>query len=77
LPIPPDLERLVMLCLGKKAASRPADARAVIEQLDACGITPWTDRAANTWWERHLPISSSLRSFAQIPTETPAMVRKM
>ena len=77
LPIPPALERLVLRCLAKAPDQRPASASELIEHLDACGLPPWTERAASDWWERHLPVTSSLRSFAQTPTHTPAMVRKM
>jgi serine/threonine-protein kinase len=76
VPIPAELERLVLHCLEKKPASRPADAREVIDRLAACGVPPWTDQAAREWWDRHLPVTSSLRSFAQVGPRTPPVVRK-
>jgi serine/threonine-protein kinase len=77
LPIPADLERFVLHCLEKKPADRPAGAREMFEALSACGVPAWTDRAADAWWARHLPPTSSLRSFAQAAAHTPPVVRKM
>jgi serine/threonine-protein kinase len=76
LPIPGDLERVIMHCLGKRPADRPASAADVAAALAACDISPWTRADAEAWWQRHLPPSSSLRSYAQAPETTPALVHK-
>jgi serine/threonine-protein kinase len=75
LPIPRDLERIVMHCLAKRPADRPSSAAAVAEALAACDIGRWTQADAEAWWHLHLPPSSSLRSFAQATVAT-ALVHK-
>jgi eukaryotic-like serine/threonine-protein kinase len=77
LPIPAELERLIMQCLEKKPENRPANARELRDRLIAAGAGPWTERDAAGWWEHHLPYSSSLRSFAQSVSRTPPVVQKV
>ena len=42
------------------------------ELLTACATPIWTEADAQAWWERHLPLTSSLRSFAQDAVVHPA-----
>jgi serine/threonine-protein kinase len=80
LPIPFELERVIMQCLEKKPGDRPATARDVHDLLRSCCHARedggWSDSDAEAWWERHLPASSSLRSFAQAAGRTPPVVQK-
>jgi eukaryotic-like serine/threonine-protein kinase len=56
LPIPPDLEQLVMDCLEKNPASRPSGANVLARRLSACQVpVPWTHERAERWWRTHLP----------------------
>jgi eukaryotic-like serine/threonine-protein kinase len=52
-PVAPEaLERLVLACLAKKGADRPASARALAAQLSALG-DGWTAEDASTFWEEN------------------------
>jgi serine/threonine-protein kinase len=76
LPIPSALERLVLQCLAKKAGDRPASAGELAAMLVACDLDPWTPEEADAWWARHLPLTSSLRSYATPAAHTPRLVQK-
>jgi serine/threonine protein kinase len=77
LPIPSDLERIVLHCLAKRPDDRPASAAALAEALAGCSTPHWTSADVDAWWQRHLPPTSSLRSFAQLSPRTPAVLRKI
>ena len=55
LPIPADLDALVLSCLAKDREQRPKSARDLLQRLDALAVEqPWTDARAHAWWEAHL-----------------------
>jgi plasmid stabilization system protein ParE len=61
LPIPPDLEALVLSCLAKDRELRPASPRDLLQRLETLALPQaWTDARARAWWKVHLP--SSLES---------------
>ena len=56
LPIPPELDRLILSCLEKDPAKRPQSARELSRQLAEIPIaTPWSEERAEIWWSRHEP----------------------
>lgn len=65
LPIPAELEALVMKCLEKDPADRVFSAAEIARRLDAMHIVPaFCREEAARWWETHLP---TIRSEAAQP----------
>jgi tRNA A-37 threonylcarbamoyl transferase component Bud32 len=55
LPIPTDLEAIVLSCLEREAATRPATAGALAALLARVNIAPWSGDQARRWWAVHFP----------------------
>jgi len=56
LPIPRELDDIVMACLQKDPDRRPQNAEELFHIAARCNACEgWTQGAARTWWERHLP----------------------
>ena len=56
LPVPRELERVILACLEKDPARRPQNARELWKMSLACpGADTWSQTAASRWWEAHLP----------------------
>lgn len=54
LPIPRELEALVLACLEKEPAHRPQSIDELLRRLDRVSMpATWTNAAARTWWERN------------------------
>jgi len=52
--VPSDLEDVVLACLEKRPEDRPADARELRRQLEACELDRrWTSERAIEWWRSH------------------------
>jgi hypothetical protein len=58
-PVSADLEGLLLRCLAKSPADRPADAAAMLRELQECAVEGvWTAEDAAAWWSA-LPASGS------------------
>jgi len=54
-PIPPELDRLILSCLAKDPAERPAGAAELAALLAAVDTgSRWTEEDARRWWEENL-----------------------
>jgi serine/threonine-protein kinase len=55
-PVSPELDRVVLSCLEKRADSRPQDTDRLVDVLSACDVgEPWTEERAKRWWRQYLP----------------------
>lgn len=56
LPIPAELEAIVLDCLAKKPGHRPQTADELAARLASVPLArEWTARRAREWWDRHRP----------------------
>jgi serine/threonine-protein kinase len=55
LPIPPELEAVIMACLAKNPDERPQSAEELSRLLGAVQVPAWTQRRAAAWWRAHRP----------------------
>ena len=68
-PLPQPLERLILACLAKAPAGRPADAATLAEALTHAGADDWSQSDARRWWESTFTPQSSRGGQASPPTE--------
>ncbi|HEY2946555.1 MAG TPA: serine/threonine-protein kinase [Vicinamibacteria bacterium] len=59
LPIPAAVEEVVLACLEKDPARRPASADDLGARLSACAVTGWTPERARRWWDAHMPVAAA------------------
>ena len=61
LPIPNELDDIVLACLAKDPSDRPQSARELARQLATVPLTAeWTPELARKWWDTHQPVPSGL-----------------
>jgi serine/threonine-protein kinase len=66
LSIPAPLEDLVMECLEKEPARRPASAAVLGARLETIAVTTWSAERAEQWWASHRPAPPDARPVADI-----------
>ena len=58
--MPPALDALILSCLEKDPADRPATAEDLAAALDAITFDdPWSRARATEWWQVHMQSKSS------------------
>jgi serine/threonine-protein kinase len=56
LPIPRELDELILACLEKDPNKRPQNAETLLRLACRCqSCEAWDNDAARAWWELHLP----------------------
>ena len=66
LPVPADLEELVLACLAKKPEDRPHSAQELSRRLSGLEcLDGWGRQDAADWWHRNLPATSPERIATQ------------
>jgi eukaryotic-like serine/threonine-protein kinase len=76
--IPPALDGLIMECLAKDPAARPASAAVMSERLAATvPADAWTLDAARAWWERHQPATRFRAAGAAVKERTASDVVRL
>jgi serine/threonine-protein kinase len=71
-PVPPALEELVLACLAKNPADRPANARELADRLSRCELdAKWTRDEARRWWETRLEPAQPVTLAQPVPATLP------
>jgi serine/threonine protein kinase len=70
LPIPPDVDALVLACLEKDPRKRPQNADELLRMVRRCRSSEaWDSDTARRWWEKHLVELTGPLPLADSPTE--------
>jgi|GEM_PF-1561385 len=53
-PIPEELDGVILACLAKQPAGRPASAEVLEQSLAAIESDPWSQEDARAWWRSNM-----------------------
>ena len=71
-PVPTSIESVLLACLAKSRANRPADAAALLRRLEACtDLEPWTPEDARRWWLARAARADTTRAAVTERANTP------
>jgi eukaryotic-like serine/threonine-protein kinase len=76
-PVASDLEAVLLACLAKRPADRPASAHVLRERLRACvAAGRWTNARAAQWWavHRYMLRSGATRASAAVDPRVPHLM---
>jgi serine/threonine-protein kinase len=59
-PLPTALEDLLLQCLAKSPADRPANAAEFRDLLEKCALPSWDQATAQSWWRDNAPQLASV-----------------
>jgi serine/threonine-protein kinase len=66
LPIPEELDRIILDCLAKSPNDRPQSSADLSWRLTQCRFErPWSDQMARKWWDMHLPKGDPTNELAE------------
>ena len=76
LPVPADLDDVVLECLRKDRTRRPHSAEDLAARLEAIRFErPWTEGRAKAWWDQHRPARIDQRATLSKEIEQPSELR--
>jgi serine/threonine-protein kinase len=76
-PIPEELDEVILACLAKQPADRPASAEVLEQSLAAIKSDPWSQEDARAWWRSNMgpPLGPSPVVFSTPTTQIAAPLR--
>jgi serine/threonine-protein kinase len=78
LPIPREIDELVLACLQKDPNKRPQNAEVLLTMACGCKSSDcWTSDLARAWWEKHLPEFTGPLSLGDTRPEVPGLAVAM